>query len=298
MTSKTLNLHALRAFEAAARLESFKDAAAELAVTPVAVTRHIKRLEGELGVELFERLHRRVRLTDAGRELRDEVVTAFAAMDRGVERARRRAGRHTLRIASETAFAKRWLAPRLGEFHRLHPHVHIDLVLQDESDDVDGLIFYGFRQRFGRDRHLLFSETVFPMCVPMLLEGPTPLTQPSDLARHCLLHDDSDDWWQRWFDAAGVRHVKAPNTEIYFSHDRLYEAAVAGRGVLMGDAMVYGDDLVHGRFVRLFAETIEGNQFIFALRQSPQRRALDIFVDWILAACQAHKERMKQLIGP
>ena len=300
MTNRALNLHALRAFEAAARNESFKEAAAELAVTPVAVTRHIKRLESELGIELFERLHRGVRLTNAGRELRDEVVVAFTTMERGVERARRRSGRHTLHIGSETAFAKRWLAPRLEEFHRLHPDVQIDLRLQDESDELDGLIFYGFRQRFGRDRHLLFSETVFPMCVPMLLEGPKPLDRPSDLVRHCLLHDDSDDWWQRWFDAAGVRDIKARSTEIYFSHDRLYEAAIAGRGVLMGDAMVYGDDLVHGRFVRLFAETIEGNQFIFALRPSPQRRALDIFcrVDpWRLPSPQGTHEAVDRSLG-
>ena len=296
MTRMALNLYAFRAFEAAARHESFKEAAAELAVTPVAITRHIKWLEVEFGVGLFERLHRGVRLTDAGCELRDELVPAFEAMVRGVENVRELSGTSTLRIGCETAFAKRWLAPRLAAFHSLYPDVHVDLTLQDENDELDGLIFYGFRQKFGQDRHLLFRETVFPMCVPALLEGDTPLAVPGDLARHNLLHDDSDDWWQRWFEAAGVSGVKARGSETFFSHDRLYEAANEGRGVLMGDAMVYGDDLAEGRFVRLFEETLEGNQFIFALRSSRRRRELDDFLAWILDACKAHKARMKEVI--
>jgi hypothetical protein len=61
--------------------------------------------------------------------------------------------------------------------------------------------------------------------------------------------------------------------------------------------MVYGDDLIEGRLVRLFTQTLPGNQFILALRSSPLRKALDDFVDWILGACEAHKERMKKVIG-
>ena len=91
--------------------------------------------------------------------------------------------------------------------------------------------------------------------------------------------------------------MKPRSSETFFSHDGLYEAALAGQGVLMGDAMVYGDDLVDGRFVRLFAETLEGNQFIFALRSTSRRRELDDFLAWILEACGAHKERMKQVIN-
>lgn len=298
MLHKPLNLHALRAFEAAARHESFKNAAAELGVTPVAVTRHIKWLEDDLRVQLFERLHRGVRLTEVGRQLRDEIVPAFEAMNLGVEHARERSAGDTLHIGSEAAFAKRWLAPRLDAFHELHPDVHVDLRLQDGDNELDGMIFYGFRQRFGRNRHLLFEETAFPVCSPALLEGPVPLARPGDLAHHCLLHDDSDDWWQRWFEAVGLRDVRARDNETYFSHDGIYEAAIEGRGVMIGDDMVYGDDLAEGRLVRLFDESLAGNQFIFAVRSSPRRRALDDFVAWILDACDAHARRMKEVLGP
>ena len=297
MLKKPLNLHALRAFEAAARHESFKNAAAELGVTPVAVTRHIKWLEIELGVILFERLHRGVRLNETGRELQEEMEPAFAAIRRGFERARRHSGEDTLNIGSETAFAKRWLVPRLGAFHDLHPDIHVDLRSQGDKDELDGIIFYGYRQRFGRDRHLLFHETVFPVCSPALLEGPLPLARPSDLARHHLLHDGSDDWWQRWFEAAGVAGMTAGSRELFFSHDHLYQAAIEGRGVLMGDDVLYGEDLAQGRLVRLFPETIEGNQFILAVRSSPPRKALEEFVAWILAACAAHKLRAGRLLA-
>jgi len=297
MLQKPLNLHALRAFEVAARHESFKDAAAELGVTPVAITRHIKWLELELGVQLFERLHRGVRLTEIGRELSEELEPAFGGMRRGVERVRRRSGADVLRIGSETAFAKRWLVPRLDAFHARHPDVHVDLRLQDDDEELDCIIFYGFRQRFGRNRHLLFNETAFPVCSPVLLGGSAPLEQPSDLEHHCLLHDDSDDWWQRWFEVAGVAGIRARSNETYFSHDRIYDAAIEGRGVMIGDDLVYGDDLAEGRLVRLFAETLPGNQFILTVRSSPRRKALDDFVDWILNACKAHEKRMKDAIG-
>lgn len=297
MTSKPLNLHALRAFEAAARHESFKEAAAELSVTPVAVTRHIKQLEADLGQPLFERLHRGVRLTDVGRDLRDDLVPSFSAMHRGVARARLASGRELLRIGCEIAFARHWLAPRLESFHGCCAEIRIELNTLSDDEEYDGIIFYESRQRFGPDRHLLFHETTFPVCSPALLTGSAPLAQPSDLAHHCLLHDRSDDWWQRWLEAAGAQGVRARSKEIFFSHDRLYEAAIEGRGVLMGDDVVYGDDLVDRRLVRLFSETVEGNQFILAVRSSPKRKALDTFVAWILAACQDHKERMKQVIG-
>ncbi|MDA0218257.1 MAG: LysR substrate-binding domain-containing protein [Proteobacteria bacterium] len=297
MIRKQLNLHALRAFEAAARLESFKGAAAELGVTPVAITRHIRTLEGDLRVQLFERLHRGVRLTEVGLELREEIVPAFAALDRGVEHVRERRAHDTLRIGSEAAFAKRWLAPRLEAFHALHPEVHVDLRLQEDDEEVDGIIFYGFQQRFGRNRHLLFNETAFPVCSPALLEGSSPLVQPSDLSQHCLLHDDSDDWWQRWFETVGLRGIVPRSNETFFSHDRIYEAAIEGWGVMIGDDMVYGDDLAEGRLVRLFDGTMAGNQFILTVRSAPPRRALESFVDWILSACSSHKKRMQQVLG-
>lgn len=296
MLQKPLNLHALRAFEAAARHESFKQAAAELGVTPVAITRHVKWLETELGVALFERLHRGVRLTDVGRDLRDELAPAFTAMRRGVQLARERSGTETLRIGSEVAFARRWLTPRLESFHTLHPGIRVELHPQHDEDELDGIIFYGSRQRFGRDRHLLFRETVFPACSPALLDGALPLERPGDLARHCLLHDGSDDWWQLWFEAAGVPGTVAGSKKLFFAHDQLYEAAIAGEGVLMGDDVLYGDDFVERRLVPLFTETIEGNQFILAVRSSPGRRALDDFVAWILGACEEHRQRMRQVI--
>lgn len=297
MNQKSLNLHALRAFEAAARHESFKKAAAELAVTPVAISRHISRLEADLGQPLFDRLHRRVRLTDVGRQLRDELVPAFSAMHRGIEGARQGAGRALLRIGCEIAFARHWLGPRLESFHDRHPGIRVELDTQIGSEEHDGIIYYGARQKTGKHRHLLCRETVFPVCSPALLECGVPLEQPSDLAHHCLLHDGSDDWWRRWFEAAGIKGLKTGDGQTYFSHERFHEAAIEGRGVMIGDDIVYGDDIASGRLVRLFSETVEGNHFMLIVRPSPRREALDAFVAWLLTVCRDHKQRMKRLIG-
>ena len=135
-------------------------------MTPVAVTRHIKRIETDLGIKPFDRLHQGVRLTDAGWELSDAISPAFAATNRGLECARQRSGQKTLLIGSETAFGKHWLAPRLPIFHVLYPSVSVDLRLQDDTEELDGVIEYDSRQRFGQDRHLLFTKIVFPVCTP------------------------------------------------------------------------------------------------------------------------------------
>lgn len=109
-----------------------------------AVTRHIKRIETDLGIKPFDRLHQGVRLTDAGRELSDAISPAFAATNRGLECARQRSGQGTLLIGSETAFGKHWLVPRLPILHVLYPSVSVDLRLQEsqctdiQTGPVDG----------------------------------------------------------------------------------------------------------------------------------------------------------------
>ena len=109
MSRRIPSLAALRTFEAAARHESFKKAAEELSVTPVAVTRQVKALEQDLGLTLFERSHRKVVATPAARALAAELADAFARIRDAVGHARRHAGRTTLRIGVDRLFAERWL---------------------------------------------------------------------------------------------------------------------------------------------------------------------------------------------
>lgn len=298
MASRLPSLSALRAFEAAARHESFKEAAAELAVTPVAVTRQIKALEHELGLRLFDRLHRRVVLTEGGLELLADMALAFQAMHRGVERARQRAGLRRLAIGVDDTFAARWLVPRLEGFRRQHPNVEIELRHQEDNEvELDGTIYYGEVLYPSANRHVLFTETVFPVCSPALAAGPPPLRAPADLARHRLLHEGSGiDWWRRWLEAASLRDIEIGDGVVFPSSNKAYDAAVAGEGAIIGDDIITADDLAAGRLVRLFETTFPGGTYAIVVRDARGDVALSAFVDWLRAAGRAHKQRMKDLL--
>lgn len=301
MPSRLPSLAALRTFEAAARHESFKDAATELAVTPVAVTRQVKALEQQLGLPLFERHHRRVVLTDAGRDLARSLEGAFADMRDAVERMRRRAGRRVLRIGVDRIFAERWLQPRVPAFAALHPEIDLVLVPSDSSPDEVGAtvasIYYGSRLRSSPHRHLLFRDTVFPVCSPSLLRGPHPLAAPADLRGHRLLHEGSVDWWQRWLAVAGIEDIELTSGPVFVSPGRAYEAAVAGKGIVIGDDIITADDLLDGRLIRPFAAHFDGGTYALAIHGDTSDPALAAFVEWLLATCRAHKARMKAWLG-
>src|SRR4051794_16205019 len=135
---RSLPIGALRAFEAASRLGSFKAAAAELGVTPAAVSHQIKSLEDALGLSLFERLHRSLRLTPAGEQLAGAAQEAFRLLERSLSSLAdqgKLSGPSTLTVSAARSIAAKWLAPRLHRFHAQYPHV--DLRLQGDDRRVD-----------------------------------------------------------------------------------------------------------------------------------------------------------------
>src|SRR5438309_1603493 len=135
---RSLPIGTLRAFEAASRLGSFKAGAAELGVTPAAVSHQIKSLEDALGLSLFERLHRSLRLTAAGKQLAAAAQEAFRLLERTLSSLSdqgKLGGPATLNVSAAPSIAAKWLAPRLHLFHGLHPH--IDLRLQGDDRRID-----------------------------------------------------------------------------------------------------------------------------------------------------------------
>lgn len=297
MTSRLPSLAALRTFEAAARHESFKKAAEELSVTPVAVTRQVKALEQDLGLALFERHHRRVTVTPAGRALAQELGQAFAIVGRAVARSRLQAGRLTLRIGVDPVFGKRWLAPRLDAFRSRHPTIAVELVWADDSNArLDGVIYYGTNLKPTARRHVLFRDTVFPVCSPALVSGEPGLREPADLARHRLLHEGSVDWWQRWLDLAGLEDVETTSGAVFLASGEAYAAAVRGEGVMVGDDIVSAPELRDGTLMRPFAVTFEGGTYVLARRDPENDEAMDLFAAWLAQACRAHKEEMRRFL--
>lgn len=276
-------LGAVRVFESVSRLGSFKAAAAQLAVTPGAVSQQVKALEDHLGVRLFERLNRGLRLTHAGVELAAATQKAFGGLDAALETLGTQglaARPGCLSISAPTSYAAKWLAPRLYRFHAQHPQIEIRLFASDALMDlerdpgVDVVLRYGAGPYPGLDAERLWSGSeVFPVCSPTLTHGIAPLATPGDLLRHALFrivpcgwkdscsprtHESAD--WITWLAAAGIDGPVAKRAAVsgpLFSNTILaLEAAAAGQGVALADSVVAEDDLRSGRLLRPFALSI------------------------------------------
>jgi LysR family transcriptional regulator, glycine cleavage system transcriptional activator len=193
-------LNALRAFEAAARAESFTRAAEELCVTQGAVSHQVKSLEATLGIKLFSRERQRLIITDAGR---DYLVVIRDALDRiaaGTERLVERQNAGVLTVSTSPDFAAKWLVNRLGRFAEANPGIdlrvsatmhHVDFA----REDVDVAVRHGDGNWGGLDAVRLCSEELFPVCSPKLMSGRNRIVKPPDLLKFPLLHLDD---WKAW----------------------------------------------------------------------------------------------------
>jgi LysR family glycine cleavage system transcriptional activator len=256
--SARLPLNALKVFEACARHGSFLRAAEELAITPGAVSRHIKGLEAELEVRLFDRFNRAVRLTAAGEQLAAGVHQGLATLQGAVDAVRsRREG--PLVVSVLHSLAARWLVPRLHLFHQRHPEVQVLIAASDQPadlarDGVDLALRLGKGPYPGLHVTPLMDSRHLVVCSPRLLEEAGPFETPDDLAKVNLLHDVRLDYgepaWRDWLAAAGATKVD-PTPGPQFSNTYLaIEAALAGRGVALAHLAMVIDDLAAGRLVR------------------------------------------------
>lgn len=207
------SLLALRAFEAVARHGSFKEAARELSVTAGALSQQVKNLEEELGVELFIRMNRSIRLTEAGGLLSLGLRDAFIQVRESVERVRPRSGNLTLSVNCEPAFASKWLVPRLHKFNDYAPDVDVHIVSTFETSDLGpGGVDVAIRLSQSIDmsfyNQFMVTETVIPLASPEFVRKHR-LKQPENVLDVALLHDNSMNFyskvptWSRWFSAAG-----------------------------------------------------------------------------------------------
>ncbi|MEM7169260.1 MAG: transcriptional regulator GcvA [Pseudomonadota bacterium] len=253
-------LNALRAFEAAARHLSFTKAAEELNVTPAAVSHQIKALEETLGVVLFRRLTRALRLTQAGQVALPMLSQGFDLLGQGVEQIQNFTDSNELSISVGPSFGAIWLVPRLEDFRRRHPDIEIRIDGTDRRvdllrDDMDVALRYGPGGYKGVRVDRLFGQVNTPVCSPVLLEGPPPLRTPEDLRHHTLLHIDwkeAEPSWRMWLLAAGLTSIDPSRGPRFTWESMAVKAALDGQGVaLMGDKLV-ADDLASGRLVRPF----------------------------------------------
>lgn len=317
MTARLPPLNALKAFEAAARHLSVKKAAAELNVTPAAVSHQIRSLEDYLEVQLFRRFNRALELTDAARACLPKLREGFDCLVKAVEVLRAQKGTGTLTVSAAPSFAARWLMPRLHRFFEAHPEIDVRIsarVRQPSEDgrgtaaeratidawlaDSDIAILYGRGNYPGFHVDRLLDLTVTPICSPRLLTGQRPLVRPEDLRHHLLVHDDTGDaydgesFWDVWLKAAGVSGVDTRRGP-HFSHAVLaFEAAVEGVGVLASMPVLAAADLHAARLVTPFALRVplESAYYVVAGETNMTRPAVAAFRGWLLAEAQRKED--------
>src|SRR5512140_2532888 len=202
-------LNALKAFEAAARHESFTRAAEELCVTQGAVSHQVKALEAELAVKLFNRERQRLLITEAGRDYLAVIRDALDRIAAGTERLVQRQSAGVLTVSTSPDFAAKWLVHRLGHFAEAHSDIdlrvsaslhHVDFA----REEVDLAVRHGEGDWPGLDAVLLSTEQLFPVCSPKLLTGRRGPLKLADLLKFPLIHTGDRSLWTRWLEAAGL----------------------------------------------------------------------------------------------
>lgn len=284
-------LKAVRYFEAAARHLSFSKAAEELNVTHSAISHQIKALEDHLGVKLFRRHGRGLRLTESGQAYFPAVQDSFDRLaDASVKLSRRKTA-GPLTVSCMPSFASRWLVPHLGAFRALHPDIDVRIgadagVVDFNRDEVDIAIRHGLGKWPGVVTDRLLSETHFPVCSPKLLEGPNAIREPMDLFKQTLLHDY--DWrgnfWRDWFRAAGLGSIDFSHALSFNNSALMLQAAIDGLGVALTQQILVSDDLKAGRLIKPFELQIE-TEYAYWVVMPPHYRArpkVAAFRNWIL----------------
>lgn len=251
-------MQALRAFEAAGRLLSMTRAAEELHLTHGAISRHIRALEEQLGVELFERVTRRIALTPAGLQFHVTVTRGLGDLARGVERLRGQPGASRLGISTGVSFASKWLAPRLHRLKAKHPEFDVHLQVTDtlvdlDAGSIDVAILYGMGNYPKARAERILEETLTPVCSPAYLAQAGGLFTPALLLDCTLLHEVSlTANWGEWLARVGVEDVRSLRGPTFSHGSIVIEAAIRGEGVALGRSVLVAEDLAAGTLVAPF----------------------------------------------
>jgi LysR family glycine cleavage system transcriptional activator len=257
---RMLPLNALRSFDAAARHLSFAAAAAELGVTPSAVSVQVRRLEEWVGSPLFVRGHRSISLSMAGKRLAPQLTSLFTAMQRVVAQVAD-LDATSLQISAMPSFASKWVAPRMASFALAHPEIQVRITASDPRSDFDrDGIDIGLRYGDGDypDLHaeLVSPAVAFPVCSPELAAGVAG--DPAAIDADQLLHDESSlvapglPTWSAWFAKAGVSRRAEGAGPLFSNSHMALSAAIAGQGFALGLAPLVDEDLATGRLVKPF----------------------------------------------
>ena len=308
---------ALRAFEAAARLGSFKQAAHELTVTPAAISHQLSALEDYLGTPLFIRSNRLVELTATGKTLSAHITASFSQLQQAlIQASASNPDDHVLVVSSAPSIAAKWLVPRLGRFYEQHPEIDLRLSSENQTHDlikdasIDVVLRYGKGDYTGLHAEKLWEETyVFPVCSPHLWQTTNSAkTSLSDFKNHTLLRvplpPDRDtgfvgERWQGWLDALhhqddSIRQqaLKGP----FYSHEHLaIDTAKSGHGICLALDILVIEDLLNGQLIRPLELSCRDpySHFLLYREQDATKHKVQAFTHWLRAEADDSLEQLK-----
>lgn len=288
-------LSTLRLFEAAGRLQSFKLAAAELNVTPSAVSHGIVSLESYLGVALFIRQPRRLVLTPEGADYLTYVSEAFGLLAAGMQRLQPCGGPARITLTCAPTLASRWLLPRLPAFRKLWPQVDISLDTSPRhagfpADGFDFAIRMSRTPSGGPAWTRLFGEHLIPVCSPAYLQHLAVREGHIELERATLLHVVSaGEDWQAWLDATGTSGMDLSAGMRFDTIQLAVEAAMAGLGIVLGRLPLIGAELSAGTLVPASPHRVPAQTayWLISAEDVTRRPALSAFRQWLLEEASA-----------
>lgn len=303
---RPLAIGPLRAFEAVARLLSFRGAAEELHLTQPAVSRQIRGLEEELGAPLFLRGTRHVELTGPGATLLRSVGPLLAQLDGTVRHIRSAQRRQPVGVTTFASFASLWLLPRLQGFQALQPQADIrisavDKLIDFDDPEIDLALRYCHPDDAPPGSTMLFGEVLTPVASPALLER-LPLRTAADLAQHTLLEEDdprpSADFlsWRHWLRLNAPPRLE-PRGWVYlnFTYQQI-QAALASQGIALARMALVGELIARGDLIEPFGAAGRcTSPFAYWLVRWPARRerpVLAAFEDWLLDQAVATRDAL------
>lgn len=284
------SLSALRAFEAAARHESAKQAAMELSVTATAISHQVRGLEEALGITLFVRKPRQLQLTDQGRELQQVLESAFDNIASAIERLSAAPSRQAITLSTTPAVAVRWLLSWVCMLRESHPEIDLRIHASHQSVALDGVtadiaIRYGDGRWPGLVAEKLLDNTFVPACSPHL-----GLHDVAQLAAHPLIHFRPQGVasvpldWATWQKQAKVPGLDVSAGLVFSDETHAISAAVGGQGVMLMGRELIEDELKEGRLIQPFGPELQGKPFYLVYPDSRRNDPAILAIrDWVMA---------------
>jgi len=295
MRRKIPSTAALISFEAAARHESFTKAAQELSLTQGAVCRQIASLEEFLGVELFRRSRRGVKLTEAGLSYSRRVATQLDAVERDTLSVMGQQGTNVIELAVVPTFGTQWLLPRLKDFQQKHPEVTVNLTNRTRpflfaDTEFDAAIYFGDADWSGTESHRLMGENPMPVCSPNLMGRKASLTL-AEIAELPLLQQTTRPYaWRQWFNSQNLnvpRDMTGPRYELF---SMLAQAAMHDMGIALIPPFLIQRELAEKRLVIANTQSLASIKAYYLM--IPDRKvesaSLKAFRDWLVSQAQSY----------